>query len=197
MDLAQKQLTRVLNKAAKGDATAAEELLPLLYDELRKLAAARMAKLPPGQTLQATALVHEAYLRVGKNQNASWEGRAHFFFSASRAMRDILVEDARRKASQKHGGGSKRVALEVSGFAIEPPSSDVLAVNEAVKALEKEDPENARLVMLRYFGGMTTEETAAVLGVSVSTIERKWRFIRVWLHRELSGSDPSGSASDE
>lgn len=184
-------LTRIIEAAAQGDEQASSQLLPLVYDELRKLARARMAKIPPGQTLQATALVHEAYLRITRDDEAEWDGRAHFFFAAARAMRDILVEDARRKASLKRGGNRKRVELSDSGIVIDPPSEDLLAVDEAVKKLEAEDPEKARIVMLRYFTGLTTEETAQVLGVSVATVERKWRFIRAWLHRELGESAPS------
>ena len=184
-----KEITRVLTEVAAGDNAATDRLLPLVYDELRRLAGSRIAKLPPGQTLQATALVHEAYLRVAKNQDAAWDGRYHFFFAASRAMRDILVEDARRKSSARRGGGRRRIPLDESGLAIEPPKGDILGVNEALEKLEKEDPEKAQIVLLRYFSGLTTEETAEILGVSLSTVERKWRFIRAWLQRELSSAD--------
>lgn len=183
------KITRILNRAAAGDPAAGTEILPLVYDELRKLAAARLAKIPPGQTLQATALVHEAYLRIADRQDGEWSGRAHFFFAAARAMRDILVEDARRKASLKRGGDRKRLELHESGLAIQPPDDDVLAVDEAVKKLEREDPEQAQLVMLRYFSGLTTEETADVLGVSTATVERRWRFVRAWLRRELGAAE--------
>lgn len=183
-------LTQLLNQAATGDPTAAEQILPLVYDELRRLAAARLSKIPPGQTLQATALVHEAYLRIahepaGQPGGGHWSGRGHFFFAAARAMRDILVEDARKKASYKRGGHRQRIEFQESGLAIEGPSEDVLAVDEALKKLDAEDPEQAQLVMLRYFSGLTTEETAEVLGISTATVERRWRFVRAWLRQQL------------
>ncbi|MGE3165101.1 MAG: ECF-type sigma factor [Planctomycetota bacterium] len=178
-------LTLLLNQAATGDPTAAEQILPLVYDELRRLAAARLAKVPPGQTLQATALVHEAYLRIADKSEGRWNGRAHFFFAAARAMRDILVEDARRKASFKRGGDRQRIEFQESGLAIEGPSEDVLAVDEALRKLEQDDPQQAQLVMLRYFSGLTTEETAEVLGISTATVERRWRFVRAWLRQQI------------
>jgi RNA polymerase sigma factor (TIGR02999 family) len=188
-------VSAVLAAAAAGDDSASARLLPLVYDELRKLARARLARTPPGQTLQPTALVHEAYLRLigGKEPAGGWSGRAHFFFAAARAMRDIIVEQARRKSAQKRGGQQQRVELDDIGVAIDPPSDDVLGIDDALRKLEQEDPENARLVMLRYFTGLTSEEAADVLGVSVATVERRWRFTRAWLRRELAAGpgDPS------
>jgi RNA polymerase sigma factor (TIGR02999 family) len=180
-------ITVVLEALQAGDPRAAEELLPLVYDELRLLAKARMAQEGPGQTLQPTALVHEAYMRV-LGENASWENRQHFFAAAARAMRQILVEQARRKARVKHGGELKRRHVADLEPSIEPPVEDVLAVDEALQKLETIAPDKAQLVNYRYFAGMTNEETAQIVGVSVTTIERRWRFIRTWLQRELAGN---------
>ncbi len=179
-------VTRVLKAAAEGDLEAASKLLPLVYDELRRLARARMANLAPGQTLQPTALVHEAYLRVIGTADPGWKGRGHFFGSAAQAMRDIIVEEARRKASLKRGGDRKRVDVDDADTAIQPPSEDVLTVDETLKRLEADDPRKGQIVNLRYFVGLTTEETAAVLGVSTTTVERDWRYIRAWLRRRLA-----------
>ena len=179
------ELTLVLHAATHGDREAAKKLLPLVYGELRKLARARMARLAPGQTLQPTALVHEAYLRVIGTADPGWEGRGHFFGAAARAMRDILVDQARRKASLKRGGDRARVDLEDFDLAIQPPGADVLALDEAIRQLEADDPRKGQIVNMRYFAGFTAEETAAALGVSVGTIEREWRYIRTWLHTQL------------
>jgi RNA polymerase sigma factor (TIGR02999 family) len=181
-----KPVTRALHAAVHGDPRAAEDLLPLVYDELRTLARARLRKVPPGQTLQPTALVHEAYLRVVGNQDPGWDGRGHFFAAAARAMRDILVEHARRKMAKKRGGDRHRVPADQAEPALEPPSEDVLAVDEAVKRLEQDDPRKGQIVNLRYFARLTTAETADALGVSIGTIEREWRYIRAWLQRELT-----------
>jgi RNA polymerase sigma factor (TIGR02999 family) len=178
--------TALLEAAQAGDAGAAAQLLPLLYDELRQLARARVARLPPGQTLQPTALVHEAYLRLLGKHDLRLEGRRHFFFAAARAMRDILVEQARAKAGPKRGGDRRRVELEEQLAAIRPPRDDVLALNEALTELEKEDPIKAQIVNLRYFAGMSMAETAQVLGMSERTLERQWRFIRAWLKARLT-----------
>jgi RNA polymerase sigma factor (TIGR02999 family) len=182
-------VTRVLRAAVEGDARAARDLLPLVYEELRTLAWARLRKAPPGQTLQPTALVHEAYLRVVGSEDPGWDGRGHFFAAAARAMRDILVEQARRKAALKRGGDRHRIAIENADPAIEPPSDNVLAVDEAVKRLEQDDPRKGQIVNLRYFARMTTAETAAALGISVGTVEREWRYIRTWLQRELASDE--------
>jgi len=179
-------VTQMLNAAGAGDARAAAELLPLVYSELRELAKMRMAKTPPGNTLQPTALVHEAFLRLVGRDEPSWNSRGHFFAAAAQAMRQILVEQARRKASAKHGGGRKRVDLELAEPFVEPPAEDLVALDEALTRLEQADPRKGKIVMLRYFAGLTAEETAAALGVSVPTIEREWRFIRTFLYTLLS-----------
>jgi RNA polymerase sigma factor (TIGR02999 family) len=175
----------VLQAAQAGDRQAAA-LLPLVYVELRQLARARLAAQPAGLTLQPTALVHEAYLRIAGDSHVTWEGRQHFFFAAARAMRDILVEQARRKAGPKHGGGRRRAELDEACAVLEPPSDDVLAVHEALAELETRDPLKAQIVLLRYFTGLTTAETAAVLGLAERTLDRHWRYLRAWLMKKLS-----------
>ena len=179
-------VTQMLRAVSDGDSHAAADLLPLVYAELRKLARARMAKTPPGNTLQPTALVHEAYVRLIGKDNPGWDSRGHFFAAAAQAMRRILVEQTRRKASKKHGGGRKRVDLGDLEPAIAPPSEDVLALDEALTRLEEADPRQAKIVMLRYFGGLTAEETAATLDISLRTVEREWRFARAFLFALLS-----------
>jgi RNA polymerase sigma factor (TIGR02999 family) len=179
----------MLQAVGDGDPEAAQELLPLVYRELRNLARARLAQRPPGQTLQPTALVHEAYLRLVGRQDPGWDGRGHFFAAAARAMREILVEQARRKAAQKRGGDRQRAASELAEPVIEPPSDNVLAVDEAVRSLEEDDPRKGQIVNLRFFARMTNAETAEALGVSVGTIEREWRYIRTWLRRALAAPD--------
>jgi RNA polymerase sigma factor (TIGR02999 family) len=158
----------------------------MVYDELRELARARLVWEAPGQTLTPTALVHEAYLRVAGDSQVTWEGRRHFFFAAARAMREILVEQARRKAGPKQGGGRRRQELDDACAVLEPPSDDVLAVHEALKELEERDPLEAQIVLLRYFTGLTMDETAAVLGLAERTLDRHWRYIRAWLMKRLS-----------
>jgi RNA polymerase sigma factor (TIGR02999 family) len=171
--------------AEAGDSDAAAQLLPLVYGELRKLAGAWMGKLPPGQTLQPTALVHEAYLRLLGKRDLNLGGQRQFFFAAARAMRDILVEQARSKAGPKRGGGRRRVPLDDNLAALEPTADNVLAVSEALDELEREDPLKAQLVQLRYFAGMNMEEAAHVLGISERTAHRHWRFIKAWLRSRL------------
>jgi RNA polymerase sigma factor (TIGR02999 family) len=180
----------MLRAASKGDQQAAADLLPLVYTELRRLARARMAKTPPGNTLQPTALVHEAYVRLIGSEDPSWDSRGHFFAAAAQAMRRILVEQARRKASKKHGGGRKRVDLDAFEPRVEPPSENLLALDEAMTRLEQADPRQAKIVMLRYFAGLTNEEAAATLGVSLRTVEREWRFARAFLFDVLSDQQP-------
>jgi RNA polymerase sigma factor (TIGR02999 family) len=180
------QVSAVLQAAQSGDRQAASDLLPLVYAELHELARARLARQPPGQTLTPTALVNEVYLRVAGDRNVTWEGRQHFFFAAARAMRDILVEQARRKAGPKRGGGHKRHELDEACAVLEPPSDEVLAVHEALEELEARDALKAQIVLLRYFTGLTMDETATVLGLAERTLDRHWRYIRAWLMKRLS-----------
>jgi len=171
----------------------AADLLPVVYAELRRLAVALSGRLPPGQTLQPTALVHEAYLRLVGPQDPGWNGRRHFFGAAARAMRDILVEQARRKGARKHGGGARRVELTEGLALIEPPADDVLALDEAIQRLQAEEPRLAEIVMLRYYTGLSVEETAGVVGESERTVYRAWRRARAWLTRHLAaGAAPDG-----
>ncbi len=164
---------------------SADELLPEVYAELRRLAGALSRKLQPGQTLQPTALVHEAYLRLVKNQDPGWEGRRHFFGAAAQAMREILIEQARRKDTRKRGGGTHRVELSEGLALIEPPADNLLALDEALEQLRAERPHLAEVVLLRYFTGLSVEETADVIGRSVSSVTRDWRFARAWLAGRL------------
>jgi RNA polymerase sigma factor (TIGR02999 family) len=189
-DQAVTTITQVLNAARGGDRRAAAELLPLVYEELRSLARARMAKLAPGETLEPTALVHEAYLRVVGSNDPGWDSRGHFFAAAAQAMRNILVDQARRKGSIKHGGAHDRLDLRDVELAIEPPSADILALDDALKELEQTDPRKAQIVMLHHFGGLTLEETAAALDVSLATVQRQWRFTRAALFTLLAEEKP-------
>ena len=172
-----------------GKAQAAAELLPALYAELRRLAAALTAQRGPGQTLTPTALVHEAYLRLVKGQDPGWQGQRHFFGAAARAMREILIEQARRKGRRKRGGGGHRVELTEDMAWIEPPAGDILALDEAIGKLQQEDAHLAEVVMLRYYSGLTVEETARVLDVSISTVTRDWRYARAWLAGVLGAAE--------
>jgi RNA polymerase sigma factor (TIGR02999 family) len=174
----------------KDAAQPAADLLPVLYAELRRLAAALTARLPSGQTLQPTALVHEAYLRLVRDKDPGWKDRRHFFGAAAQAMRDILIDQARHKASFKHGGKAQRVELAEGLAWIEPPSSDMLALDDAIQQLHAEDARLAEIVRLRYYTGLSVEETAEVIGVSVSTLKRDWRCARAWLARRLDGTAP-------
>jgi RNA polymerase sigma factor (TIGR02999 family) len=176
-------VTRVLAAIDQGDPEAAEQLLPLVYDELRKLAAQRLAQEKAGQTLQATALVHEAYLRlVGGEQTQDWDGRRHFFAAAAEAMRRILIDRARHKQTRKAGGGRRRVDLDDIQPALAEENGDrLLTLDEALSQLEAEDPRKAELVKLRFFAGLTAEQAAAALGVSTSTAEKDWAYARSWL----------------
>jgi RNA polymerase sigma factor (TIGR02999 family) len=179
-------VTQILSQIESGDPSAAEQLLPLVYEELRKLAAARLVQEKPGQTLQATSLVHEAYLRlVDVEKIQHWESRGHFFAAAAVAMRRLLVEQARRKRRLKRGGDGQRVPLEKVELAYGFPSDDLLALNEAISRLELESPEKSKVVQLRFFVGMTHEEVAEVLGISAVTARRHWRYARAWLRREM------------
>ena len=178
-------VTQVLQSLERGDSHATEQLLPLVYEELRKLAAYKMANEARGHTLQATALVHEAWLRLVSDENRNWNGRAHFFGAAAEAMRRILIENARRKSAVRHGGGQAR--LDVQEIEIATPSKDeeLLAVHDALEKLASRDKQKAELVKLRYFIGLTTNEAADILGISVSTADRWWRFSRAWLFEEI------------
>ena len=184
-------VTRLLHCADKGDAAAARQLLPLIYDELRKLAADRLQQEKPGQTLQATGLVHEAYLRlVDVDQQQQWNGRGHFFAAAAEAMRRILVENARRRRNLKAGGDRQRVELAEAEVAIPGAENlDLLALNEALEKLRLKDPRQADLVNLRFFAGLTNDEAAAALGISPSTADSDWAYARCWLRLEMGGRD--------
>ena len=182
-------VTRILAAIEQGDVKAVDELFPLVYQELRQLAAQRFSKELPGQTLQATALVHEAYLRLVGSENQNWSSRTHFFAAAAEAMRRILIDNARRKQRLKRGGGRKRVTLDDAEFTIEVPSDDIIALDEALKKLTAEDPVKADLVKLRYFAGLTLEQAAAILKLSQRTAKRHWAYARAWLYREITGGE--------
>jgi len=180
------EVTLILSKIQTGDSLAAKELLPIVYNELRRMAAAKMAKEKPGQTLQATALVHEAYFKlVGGNTAVDWQSRWHFFAAAAQAMRQILIESARRKQAVKHGGQFERVELEEIQLGHPEPNFDILALDEALKQFAVEHPEKAELVQLRYFVQLTTEEAAEVMNISLTTAARHWRYARAWLAQKL------------
>jgi RNA polymerase sigma factor (TIGR02999 family) len=184
-------VTQILGRIEAGEPHAAEELLPLVYEELRKLAAAKMAQEKPGQTLQPTALVHEAYLRLsGENRQEPWRGRRQFFAAASEAMRRILVENARRKKSLKRDGG-ERLDLEIELIEANRPPEEILALHDALDGLAQKDPLKAELVKLRYFVGMTVPEAADVLGISASSVDRHWSYARAWLHQQITQEDTS------
>jgi RNA polymerase sigma factor (TIGR02999 family) len=186
-------VTQLLDAAAGGDRQAAADLLPLVYDELRKLAAARMAEEKPGQTLQATALVHEAYVRlVGGGQADGWGGRSHFFAAAAEAMRRILVDAARRKRSLRHGGGLARQDLDAVDVAASEWPEDLVALDEALARLAETDKAAANLVQLRFFAGLSIPEAAAALGISPRTADRLWAYARAWLHQAVQGAAPLG-----
>ena len=185
------EVTRILSTMQRGETQAAEQLLPLVYDELRRLAAQRLAREKPGQTLQATALVHEAYLRLvdtGTAQN--WDSRGHFFAAAAEAMRRILVENARRKSREKHGGGHRRADADLDALGADRSPREILALHEALDAFACHDPQKAKLVELRFFGGLTLEQAAECLGISLSTADRAWRYARAWLYAAMDDADP-------
>jgi RNA polymerase sigma factor (TIGR02999 family) len=181
-------VTHILSAIEQGDPQAADQLLPLVYDELRRLAAARMAQEKPGQTLQATALVHEAYLRLVDGEKVRhWDSRRHFFAAAAEAMRRILIENARRKRRRKRGGGLRRVDLDPDRLGSVSPAEDLLDLNDALEGLAAEDPQAAQFVKLRYFTGLSVEEAAEMVGLSRSAACAHWAYARAWLHRRLKG----------
>src|SRR5437588_3610928 len=187
------EVTRILSAIEQGDPHAASQLLPLVYDELRQLAAHKLAQETPGQTLQPTALVHEAYLRlVGEAEGPHWDSHGHFFAAAAEAMRRILVENARRKQAVKHGGGTRRVPLEEFHRVAESPE-DLLDLDDALTRFAAEEPDKARLVQLRFFAGLSTPDAAAALGISVATAERWWTYARAWLYSDLQGGEKKPS----
>jgi RNA polymerase sigma factor (TIGR02999 family) len=186
-------VTRILQSMESGDAQAAGELLPLVYDELRKLAAAKMANESPNQTLQPTALVHEAWLRLTGNENVKWNGRAHFFGAAAEAMRRILIDNARRKSALRHGGGQQRLDIDDMEIAAPGKEDELLAINDALEEFAKIDKPKAELVKLRYFVGLKVEEAAEILGISVPTAIRWWNYSRAWLYQKIkSDKIPNG-----
>jgi RNA polymerase sigma factor (TIGR02999 family) len=182
-------VTQILNAIDKGDGQAAEKLLPLVYDELRRLAAHKMSQEKPGQTLQATALVHEAYIRLVGSEAQNWNSRAHFFGAAAEAIRRILIENARHKKRLKRGGGREKVDLKDSDVVIELPLDDIIALDEALTELAKTDKIKAEIVKLRYFAGLTLEQTAQALDISPSTAQRHWLYSKAWLFRKIHSQD--------
>jgi RNA polymerase sigma factor (TIGR02999 family) len=183
-------VTHILSAIERGDPKAAEQLLPLLYDELHRRAAQRLAQETPGQTLQPTALVHEAYLRFfGSGTSAHWDGCGHLFAAAAEAMRRILVEQARRKRSLKRGGGRRRESADLDALLAGGPAPDVLALHEALEELAAHDPVKAKLVELRFFAGLTLDQAAECLGIAPRTADRAWRYARAWLYTAIAGPD--------
>jgi RNA polymerase sigma factor (TIGR02999 family) len=184
------EVTQILSAIEQGDPHAAERLLPLVYDQLRKLAARKLAHEAPGQTMEATALVHEAYLRLVDTEKARhWNSRGHFFAAAAEAMRRILVENARRKKRLKHGGDWERADVELANLPTRMSSNELVALDEALEKLKQQDPVKSQLVTLRYFGGMTIEQAAEVLNISRVTAHRYWTYARAWLHQQITGEE--------
>jgi RNA polymerase sigma factor (TIGR02999 family) len=181
-------VTQILSLIEAGDPSAAEQLLPLVYDELRKLAAGRLAQEKPGQTLQATALVHDAFIRLVNVEKAQhWDSRGHFFAAAAEAMRRILVDNAHRKKALKRGGNRNRVELSDIDLAVQPPEDDLIALNEALDQLAELEPQTADLVKLRYFAGLTNKQSAELLGISPRKADSLWAYAKVWLHERIVG----------
>ena len=182
-------VTRILNAIEQGDVKATDKLLPLVYEELRVLAAQKLSQERPGQTLQATALVHEAYIRLVGDETQKWDSRGHFFTAAAEAMRRILVENARRKQRLRHGGGQRRVTLDEANLCAEESPDNLIALDEALVKLSKKDKIKADLVKLRFFAGLTGEQAAKVLGISHNTSDKYWAYARSWLHLEITKAD--------
>ena len=180
-------ISRILEKVSSGDAHAAHELLPLVYEQLRAAARKQMAQERRDHTLQATALVHEAYVRLVGSRDVSWENRAHFYVAAAEAMRRVLIEHARKRGREKRGGERQRIPLSGDELALDPNYEEIMSVDAAIRRLEKQDGRMARIVRLRFFAGLGVKEIAAVLGLSDRTVRREWALARAWLHRELSG----------
>lgn len=192
------EITRLLRLAADGNQDATREAFRLLYDELRRIAEVQRRTMRPGETLRSTVLVHEAYLRLAEKEPADWKTRAHFFFAAARTMHDLLVEEARRKSSAKRGGGRAPVEITLDGLPSDAPTAGIVDLRRALRRLERQDPEGHQIVLLRYFAGLTVAEVANLLGASTATIERRWRFLRVWLAEDLeSRADPSAASTLE
>lgn len=192
--MADSHLLETLAAATRGDRLAADQLLPVVYAELRALARARMSRLAPGATIQPTALVHEAYMRLIGQHDPGWDSRGHFFAAAAEAMRQALIDQARRKNRLKRGGDRKRMDLVEFDAPLAPPVEDVLTVDAAIEKLRADDPRKAQIVMLRYFAGLSREETAEALGLSIATIDREWRYIVARLRKELADMEPRDGA---
>jgi RNA polymerase sigma factor (TIGR02999 family) len=191
-------VTRILSQIESGDRTAADQLLPLIYDELRALAAAKLAQEKPGHTLQATALVHETYLRlVGDSRHKQWQSRGHFFGAAAEAMRRILVDAARRRHALKRGGGDRPLDIDPADSIVLDQTLDLLALDDALTKFAQREPLKAELVKLRFFAGLTMQQAAETLGISLATAERHWTFARTWLFAELSGENPADVNSSQ
>ena len=188
-----REVTRIINAIEGGDVRAADELLPVVYKELRQLATQRMKQEKPGQTLQATALVHEAYIRLVGADNQNWNSRAHFFAAAAEAMRRILIDNARRKKRLKHGGNRLRVELDKVDLSIDGPSDDLIALDEALEKLAQEDKVSAELIKLRFFAGLTMEQAADILGIPRRTADRNWAYARAWLYKEIGKGDQTST----
>jgi RNA polymerase sigma factor (TIGR02999 family) len=186
-------VTEIIEELRGGDRRAADRLLTVVYDELRQLARRKLSREKPGQTLQSTALVHEAYLRLLGGEGTRWENSVHFLAAAAEAMRRILVESARRKARQKHGGGLQRRELDEADAIVVPDQTDLIALDDALAKLSHEDSQKAELVKLRYFAGLTIVQAGKVLGISRATADRYWTFARTWLYHEMHGRDPRGT----
>ena len=183
------EVTRILAAIREGDSRAVDDLLPAVYEELRQLAAQKLSREKPGQTLQATALVHEAYIRLVGAETGNWKSRTYFFAAAAEAMRRILIENARRKKRLRHGGDKQRVEMQDADLMIDAPCDDLIALDEALTKLAEEDPAKADLVKLRYFAGLTIEQAAEVLGISGATADRYWSYARAWLFHELNSGE--------